>query len=226
MKYQHYKSDFSSVHQFFRKEGDKDLQIAVPDHVRLTFFTEERLGAFVAERNGDKMTGCSLSEDGKTLTTSIPLSRICLGTGELFCEIAVITPDSNFLQQERIEVTPVKMGVTLWRGKSDDGTYVQITLGEKGYISTVKVYQGDNSTILSEEKNENEVVFKVGSIQKSQVLGLEDDLSDINSALENRVCGVKVSQVALAPDKEGNVNINLGSSLSYDEDKINVVWNK
>ena len=70
------------------------------------------------------------------------------------------------------------------------------------------------------------MVFKVGSIQKSQVLGLEDDLSDIDSALENRVCGVKVSQVALAPDKEGNVNINLGSSLSYDEDKINVVWNK
>lgn len=131
MKYQHYKSDFSSVHQFFRKEGDKDLQIAIPDHVRLTFFTEERLGAFVAERDGDKMTGCSLSEDSKTLTASIPLSRICLGKGELFCEIAEITPDQDFPEQERIEVTPIRLGVTLWPGKSDDSLEVSadIVLG-------------------------------------------------------------------------------------------------
>lgn len=124
MKYQHYKSDFSSVHRFFRQDGDTNNQVAVPGHVRLRFFTEERLNVFVAERDGDQMTGCSLSEDGMTLTASVPLSRICLGKGELFCEIAEITPDQDFPEQERIEVTPIRLGVTLWPGKSDDSLEV------------------------------------------------------------------------------------------------------
>lgn len=124
MKYQHYKSDFSSVHRFFRQDGDTNNQVAVPRHVRLRFFTEERLNVFVAERDGDQMTGCSLSEDGMTLTASVPLSRICLGKGELFCEIAEITPDPDFPEQERIEVTPIRLGVTLWPGKSDDSLEV------------------------------------------------------------------------------------------------------
>ena len=50
MKYQHYKSDFSSVHRFFRQDGDTNNQVAVPRHVRLRFFTEERLNVFVVER--------------------------------------------------------------------------------------------------------------------------------------------------------------------------------
>lgn len=131
MKYQHYKSDFSSVHRFFRQDGDTNNQVAVPGHVRLRFFTEERLNVFVAERDGDQMTGCSISEDGMTLTASVPLSRICLGKGELFCEIAEITPDPDFPEQERIEVTPVRPGVTLWPGKSDDSLEVSadIVLG-------------------------------------------------------------------------------------------------
>lgn len=131
MKYQHYKSDFSSVHRFFRQDGDTKNQVAVPGHIRLRFFTEERLNVFVAERDGDQMTGCSLSEDGMTLTASVPLSRICLGKGELFCEIAEITPDQDFPEQERIEVTPVRPGVTLWPGKSDDSLEVSadIVLG-------------------------------------------------------------------------------------------------
>lgn len=131
MKYQHYKSDFSSVHRFFRQDGDTKNQVAVPGHIRLRFFTEERLNVFVAERDGDQMTGCSLSEDGMNLTASVPLSRICLGKGELFCEIAEITPDQDFPEQERIEVTPVRPGVTLWPGKSDDSLEVSadIVLG-------------------------------------------------------------------------------------------------
>lgn len=131
MKYQHYKSDFSSVHRFFRQDGDTKNQVAVPGHIRLRFFTEERLNVFVAERDGDQMTGCSLSEDGMTLTASVPLSRICLGKGELFCEIAEITPDQDFPEQERIEVTPIRLGVTLWPGKSDDSLEVSadIVLG-------------------------------------------------------------------------------------------------
>lgn len=124
MKYQNFKSDFTSVHTFCRQEGDEKKQIAVPEHVRLTFFTAERCGCITIERNGVNMTSCSLSEDGMTLNARVPLSKKSLGTGELFCEIAEITPDPDFPEQERIEVTPIRLGVTLWPGKSDDSLEV------------------------------------------------------------------------------------------------------
>ena len=128
MKYQNFKSDFTSVHTFHRQEGGTKTQIAVPEHVRLTFFTAERCGFIAVERNGAQMSGCSLSSDGLTLSANIPLSRKSLGTGELFCEIAEISADAAFPEQEKIEVTPVKLGVTLWPGKSDDSDEVQSEL--------------------------------------------------------------------------------------------------
>ena len=131
MKYQNFKSDFTSVHTFYRQEGDEKKQIAVPEHVRLTFFTAERCGCITIERNGVNMTSCSLSEDGMTLNARVPLSKKSLGTGELFCEISEITTDAEFPDKERIEVTPVRPGVTLWPGKSDDSLEVSadIVLG-------------------------------------------------------------------------------------------------
>lgn len=131
MKYQNFKSDFTSVHTFYRQEGDEKKQIAVPEHVRLTFFTAERCGCITVERNGVNMTSCSLSEDGMTLNARVPLSKKSLGTGELFCEISEITTDAEFPDKERIEVTPVRPGVTLWPGKSDDSLEVSadIVLG-------------------------------------------------------------------------------------------------
>lgn len=124
MKYQNFKSDFTSVHTFCRQEGDEKKQIAVPEHVRLTFFTAERCGCITIERNGVNMTSCSLSEDGMTLNARVPLSKKSLGTGELFCEISEITTDAEFPDKERIEVTPIRLGVTLWPGKSDDSLEV------------------------------------------------------------------------------------------------------
>ncbi len=127
MKYQNFKSDFVSAHEFYRQDGDTKTQVAVPSHVRLTFFTEERRGCITVERNGAKMTGCSVSGDGMTLTAHVPLSRKCLGTGELFCEIAEISADAAFPEQEKIEVTPIKTGVTLWPGKTDDSAEVSVS---------------------------------------------------------------------------------------------------
>ena len=131
MKYQNFKSDFTSVHTFCRQEGDEKKQIAVPEHVRLTFFTAERCGCITVVRNGVNMTSCSLSEDGMILNARVPLSKKSLGTGELFCEISEITTDAEFPDKERIEVTPVRPGVTLWPGKSDDSLEVSadIVLG-------------------------------------------------------------------------------------------------
>lgn len=124
MKYQNFKSDFTSVHKFYRQDGNENKQIAVPEHVRLTFFTEERHGCIVAERNGAETTGCSVSDDGMVLDVSVPLSKTCLGAGELFCEIAEIKTDASFPSSEKVEVTPVRLDITLWPGKSDDALEV------------------------------------------------------------------------------------------------------
>ena len=136
MKYQNFKSDFTSVHTFYKQNGDTKIQIAVPEHVRLTFFTAERCGKIVVERNGTEMNGCTLSADGMTLSANIPLSRKSLGIGELLCEIAEITSEAGFPDSERVEVTPVKLGVTLWPGKSGDS--LDVSQDSIGAISSKK----------------------------------------------------------------------------------------
>lgn len=131
MKHQNFKSDFQTVHTFSEVKDGSAEQIEVPQHVRLTFFTPQRRGCITAERNGDTMNGCSLSDDGMTLTAFVPLSRTFLGEGELICEVAVISDDAGFPGGKRTEVTPVKIGVALWPGETDggDGVESDIILG-------------------------------------------------------------------------------------------------
>ncbi len=125
MKHQNFKSDFQTVHTFSEVKDGSAEQIEVPQHVRLTFFTPQRRGCITAERNGDVMNGCFLSDDGMTLTAVVPLSRTFLGEGELICEVAVISDDAEFPGGKRTEVTPVKMGVELWPGETDGGDTVE-----------------------------------------------------------------------------------------------------
>ncbi len=131
MKHQNFKSDFQTVHTFSEVKDGSAEQIEVPQHVRLTFFTPQRRGCITAERNGDTMNGCSLSDDGMALTAFVPLSRTFLGEGELICEVAVISDDAGFPGGKRTEVTPVKMEVALWPGETDggDGVESDIVLG-------------------------------------------------------------------------------------------------
>ena len=125
MKYQNFKSDFTSVHRFYVTDNGVKTQVKVPQHVRLTFFTEQRCGCITVERNGDRTSGCTLSKDGMSLTASVPLSRTFLGEGELFCEVAQIETDSSFPQSERTEVTPLRPGITLYAGQTDEGAEIE-----------------------------------------------------------------------------------------------------
>lgn len=150
MRYQNFKSDFTSVHSFHVTDGGEQKQIPVPDHVRLTFFTEERRGRITVERNGDVTDGCSVSDDGMSLTAQVPLSRTFLGAGELFCEVEEIKSDPSFPQSERTEVTPTRPGITLWPGKTDDGadliTETVLSLVVPGVV------RFDTAQTLSEEE--------------------------------------------------------------------------
>ena len=204
MKYQNFKSDFVAVHKFYRLDGDTKAQVVVPEHVRLTLFTEERHGCIIVERNGAETNGCSVSEDGMTLTAHVPLSRKCLGTGELFCEIAEISTDAAFPEQEKIEVTPVRLGVTLWPGKSDDSLDVSADSVLGVVCSGVVRY--DTAQSLSDTQK----------AQARQNIG----------ALKGITIRQGDTEETLLPDVEGNVGVELGASLALDGKKVNVVWEK
>lgn len=141
MKYQNFKSDFVSVHKFYEQEDGAQVQKPVPDHVRLTFFTEERRGFIIVERNGAETDGCSVSDDGLTLSAYVPLSRKFLGMGELICEIAVINADADFPDSIRTVVTPVRMDVTLWPGETNDDSEVESDIVLGFITDTVKQAQ-------------------------------------------------------------------------------------
>lgn len=73
-----HRSDFISYEQFTRY----DKPVAVPEKVRITYFTEAGFPrCFVVERNGNILKNCSLSADGKSLMVYIALSRNYIGTG-------------------------------------------------------------------------------------------------------------------------------------------------
>ena len=149
MRYQNFKSDFTAVHKFYTTDGSTQTQIAVPQHVRLTYFTTERRGCIVVERNGAILDGCTVSEDGMTLTAAIALSKTILGTGELICEIEEFSDNSEFPEGIRKDVTPVKMGVTLWPGKTDDGSSVESGI-VIGYLSDAATAANNAATAANE----------------------------------------------------------------------------
>ena len=149
MRYQNFKSDFAAVHKFYTTDGSTQTQIAVPQHVRLTYFTAERRGCIVVERNGAILDGCTVSEDGMTLTAAIALSKTLLGTGELICEIEEFSDNSEFPDGIRKDVTPVKMGVTLWPGKTDDDSSVESDI-VIGYLSDAATAANNAATAANE----------------------------------------------------------------------------
>ena len=93
-----HKSDFTSYEQFTRY----DKPVAVPERVRITYFTETGFPrCFVAERNGDILKNCSLSDDGMSLRVYVALSRQYIGTGPLKKIITETVEDTNFPNGEK-----------------------------------------------------------------------------------------------------------------------------
>ncbi len=110
-------SDFTLYETFTRF----DKQVAVPEHFRITYFTETGFPrCFVAERNGSEFRNCDLSTDGNTLHVYFTLSRQYIGTGPVKKIITEIFEDSQFPDGERRVSTPADTSIVLWSGKSDD----------------------------------------------------------------------------------------------------------
>lgn len=113
-----HKSDFTSYEQFTRY----DKPVAVPERVRITYFTETGFPrCFMAERNGDILKNCSLSDDGMSLRVYVALSRQYIGTGPLKKIITETVEDANFPNGEKRLDSVAESNVVLWSGNSDNG---------------------------------------------------------------------------------------------------------
>lgn len=112
-----HRSDFISYEQFTRY----DKPVAVPEKVRITYFTEAGFPrCFVVERNGNILKNCSLSADGKSLMVYIALSRNYIGTGPLKKIITETVEDANFPNGEKRVDSVSDSNVVLWSGNSDN----------------------------------------------------------------------------------------------------------
>ena len=139
MKNQFFRDDLVIAHKFYRRNGDIQEQVPVPERVRLTFLTAPESGFIRVERNGDKCVGCVVSSDGMTLTASISLSRTCIGKGPLMCIIEEFRNDPAFPQGVMINSTPIRLDVVLSDTRSDDAEDI-----------TADVAFGEMTRILSE----------------------------------------------------------------------------
>ena len=109
-------SDFILYETFTRF----DKQVAVPERLRITYFTETGFPrCFVAERNGSEFRNCALSPDGNTLQVYIALSRHYIGTGPVKKIITEILDSPVFPDGERRVNAPSDTSIILWSGTSD-----------------------------------------------------------------------------------------------------------
>lgn len=118
--YQHKHSDMTLAERFY----EDGTQVDVPTHVRIEYYTAEGSGAIAVERDGDTCTGCTLSQDGRTLTARLPLSRADLGSGRLMRAATVYTQDAAYPGGVKQTRTPSFTGAILWDGASDGDTEI------------------------------------------------------------------------------------------------------
>lgn len=109
-------SDFTLYETFTRF----DKQVAVPERLRITYFTETGFPrCFVAERNGSEFRNCALSPDGNTLQVYVALSRHYIGTGPVKKIITETLDAPQFPDGERRVSSVGETSFTLWSGNSD-----------------------------------------------------------------------------------------------------------
>ena len=146
MTRQNYKGDFMVVQTFFLVvDAGGQVQVAVPEHVKLEYFTPQFQGLYVAERDGERMTNCSLAEDGMSLNVAICLSRKSIGIGPMVCIVTEYVQDPDFPDGVRAVRNPVETGILLWKGQNvvADGIYTipviqEIVRGKSAYEIAVE----------------------------------------------------------------------------------------
>lgn len=119
---QNCKGDFHIAESFYDNLDGGNIQIKVPDHVRIEYFTKNTTDRmFIVERNRTEYTNCQLSDDGMNLIANISLSRQFIGTGEMYHRVIVFVEDDAFHGGFRQIPIPGVTEVMLWNGESENG---------------------------------------------------------------------------------------------------------
>lgn len=142
------RSDIVITETFRRPDSQGQLvSVDVPSRVRIEYFTPDRRGTWVCERDGNTFRSCSLSHDGKTLICNISLSRKYLGEGPLLKVITEKDTDLEFPSSTRLNGYLASTGVDLWAGPPDSGNVdsvaviAQMQYGYSAYELAVKLGQ-------------------------------------------------------------------------------------
>lgn len=217
MTQQNYRGDFSIVEKFYRDIDGAQQQVAVPEHIRIEYFTEPFGGMFIVERNGDSMKNCRMSDDGMSLVCYLALSRRQVGCGPLYKRVLEISSDPSYPDGVRIDPHPSRTDVVLIPGRSDEDNMTvvsetvltELRYGYSAYsLAVANGFEGSledwleslkmRASDLSQEDKENivsETTFAKNSINELKILTSEDGsmfLVGFNKA------GQEVSKAALS----------------------------
>lgn len=171
---QNSRGDFSVSHIFF-KDG---AQVKVPLHIEVRYYTDEMCGKFIVERNGVKRKHCSISEDGKTLTSHLSLSEKYIGNGQLRYTLIEYVVDSAFPTGERACPVPGSLDVMLWTGATDDTTSVLESTSLQSIINNIQGIQTQIQLLTPLRVDSEEMMEKMieeGTFVPGQLYYIEEE---------------------------------------------------
>lgn len=171
---QNSRGDFSVSHIFY-KDG---AQVDVPSHLEVQYYTDEMCGRFVVERNGNKRKHCSISDDGKTLSSHLSLSEKHIGNGQLRYTLIEYVIDSAFPNGERACPVPGSLDVLLWTGATDDDTSVLETSTLQSVVNNIQGIQAQIKLLTPQRVDSEEVMEQMiadGTFVPGQLYYIEEE---------------------------------------------------
>lgn len=171
---QNSRGDFSVSHKFY-KDG---AQVDVPSHLEVIYYTDEMCGRFMVERNGDKRKHCSISDDGKILSSHLSLSERYIGNGQLRYTLIEYVVDSAFPNGERACPVPGSLDVLLWTGATDDDTSVLETSTLQSVVNNIQGIQAQIKLLTPQRVDSEEVMEQMianGTFVPGQLYYIEEE---------------------------------------------------
>ncbi|WP_304953023.1 hypothetical protein [uncultured Alistipes sp.] len=146
---QNYRSDFTFVEKFYKLGSSNDLVAdKIPD-ITIDFefvYRAEQDRSFKAGRRNGEYFNCKPLDDA-SIEVFIPLSRNPLGTGELFHELKLYTPNDDFPESIQRICIPASTGIILHKGAS-----VPMTTSIVGSAIVAAILAGKSAYEIAVEK--------------------------------------------------------------------------
>lgn len=146
---QNYHSDFTFVEKFYKLGSNNDLVAdKIPD-ITIDFefvYRAEPDRSFKAGRKNGEYFNCKPLDDA-SIEVFIPLSRNSLGTGELFHELKLYTPNDDFPESIQRICIPASTGIILHKGAS-----VPLTTSIAGNAIVAAILAGKSAYEIAVEK--------------------------------------------------------------------------